>query len=228
MVRAAAAFKDDPSSPRHEALARQVAWTDELIAFATDVIGEMATWPVVDDWGGWLARLQGLVPRVLVRPDRVLATLKELQPLAGVSDVRLDEVRDVLRDRLTHLSVPPPPHRYGSVFVGTPDQVRGRAFDVVCVLGLSERVFPQRSRQDPLLLDRERSGPVARSRHRRRPCHGRTPPVAARDRCRDTGPRGVVCLDGDGAGTAARAVVLRHRRATRSHRTRARLRGTHP
>ena len=93
---------------------------------------------------------------MLARPDRVLATLKELQPLAGVADVRLDEVRDVLRDRLTHLSVPPPPHRYGSVFVGTPDQVRGRAFDVVCVLGLSERVFPQRSRQDPLLLDRER------------------------------------------------------------------------
>jgi len=70
--------------------------------------------------------------------------------------VTLSEVRDVLRDRLTHLSVPPPAHRYGSVLVGTPDQVRGRTFDVVCVLGLSERVFPQRSRQDPLLLDRER------------------------------------------------------------------------
>ncbi len=62
----------------------------------------------------------------------------------------------MLRDRLTHLSVPPPAHRYGCVFVGTPDQLRGRTFDVVCVLGLSERVFPQRSRQDPLLLDRER------------------------------------------------------------------------
>jgi len=156
MVRASAAFKDDPSSPRHEALSRQVAWTDELIAFATDVIGEMATWPVVDDWGSWLARLRRLAPRVLARPDRVLATLKELETLTGVTGVRLDEVRDVLRDRLTHLPVPPPPHRYGSVFVGTPDQMRGRAFDVVCVLGLSERVFPQRSRQDPLLLDRER------------------------------------------------------------------------
>ena len=155
-VRAAAARKDDPSSPRHEALARQVAWTEELRAFAREVIGAMATWPAVDGWGGWLARLADLAPRVLARPDRVLATLAELQPLAGVADVRLEEVHDVLRDRLTHLSVPPPPHRYGCVFVGTPDQVRGRQFDVVCVLGLSERVFPQRSRQDPLLLDRER------------------------------------------------------------------------
>jgi RecB family exonuclease len=156
MVRASAAFNDDPSSPRHEALTRQVAWTNELIGFATDVIGEMAAWPAVDDWGSWLARFRRLAPRVLARPDRVLATLNELETLAGVADVRLDEVRAVLRDRLTHLPVPPPPHRYGSVFVGTPDQMRGRAFDVVCVLGLSERVFPQRSRQDPLLLDRER------------------------------------------------------------------------
>jgi ATP-dependent helicase/nuclease subunit B len=43
------------------------------------------------------------------------------------------------------------------VFVGTPDQLRGRTFDVVCVPGLSERVFPQRGRQDPLLLDGERA-----------------------------------------------------------------------
>jgi CRISPR/Cas system-associated exonuclease Cas4 (RecB family) len=155
-VRADAAFTDDPSSPRHEFLTRQVTWTDELIAFAGDIVGEMASWPAVDDWGGWIARLHRLTPRVLASPDRVLATLAELQPLAGIGGVRLAEVCDVLRDRLTHLSVPPPAHRYGRVFVGTPDQVRGRAFDVVCVLGLSERVFPQRSRQDPLLLDRER------------------------------------------------------------------------
>lgn len=155
-IRAEAAFDDDPSSPRHEALRRQVTWTDELIAFAVDVVEEMASWPSTDDWGGWIARLQALAPRVLFRPDRVLATLAELQPLAGIAGVRLAEVRDVLRDRLTHLPVPPPAHRYGCVFVGTPDHVRARDFDLVCVPGLSERVFPQRSRQDPLLLDGER------------------------------------------------------------------------
>ncbi len=155
-VRADAAWQDDPSSSRHEALSRQAVWTSELIAFAGQVVDEMAGWPAADDWGGWLARLSALAPRVLARPDRVLATLAELRPLEGVGHVHLAEVRDVLRDRLTHLSVPPPLHRYGGVFVGTPDQVRGRTFDVVCVLGLSERVFPQRSRQDPLLLDRER------------------------------------------------------------------------
>ena len=38
----------------------------------------------------------------------------------------------------------------------TPDALRGRAFRVVFVVGLAERVFPQRSRQDPLLLDAAR------------------------------------------------------------------------
>ena len=156
-LRAEAAFRDDPSSPRREGLVRRVGWTDELIAFSTEVVAEMACWPASDDWGGWIARLGVFAPRVLSRPDRVLATLAELQPLAGVSSVGLLEVRDVLRDRLTHLSVPPPAHRHGHVFVGTPDQVRARVFDVTCVPGLSERVFPQRSRQDPLLLDDERA-----------------------------------------------------------------------
>ncbi|HTV02125.1 MAG TPA: PD-(D/E)XK nuclease family protein, partial [Luteitalea sp.] len=155
-IKAHAAFKDDPSSPRHEGLARRVVWIDELIAFADDVIPAMASWPASDDWGGWIARLRSFVPRVLRAPDRVLSTLDELQPLAGVPDVGLEEVLDVLRDRLTHLTVPPSPIRYGRVFIGTPDQLRGRTFDLVCVPGLSERVFPQRARQDPLLLDAER------------------------------------------------------------------------
>lgn len=156
-LRVAAARADDPSSSRHEAIARRIGWLDELIAFADDVIGELGRWPRVDGWSGWLTRLEAIAPRVLARPATVLATLGELKPLAGVTDVRLEEVCDALRDRLTQLSVPPPPHRFGRVFVGTPDQVRARTFDVVCVLGLAERVFPQRGRQDPLLLDTHRT-----------------------------------------------------------------------
>ena len=37
--------------------------------------------------------------------------------------------------------------------MATPDALRGRTFRVVFVVGLAERVFPQRSREDPLLLD---------------------------------------------------------------------------
>ena len=36
------------------------------------------------------------------------------------------------------------------------DELRGRSFDVVFVLGLAEKVFPPRIAQDPLLPDRVR------------------------------------------------------------------------
>jgi RecB family exonuclease len=93
---------------------------------------------------------------VLRRPDRVLAVLGELRPMARVGPVPLAEVQDVLAERLTLLQADPPPRRYGRVFVGGPEHVRGRTFDVVFVPGLAERVFPQKQRQDPLLLDDQR------------------------------------------------------------------------
>jgi ATP-dependent helicase/nuclease subunit B len=70
-----------------------------------------------------------------------------------VGPVTLTEVGDVLADRLAALEVEPPAHRYGRVLVCSPNQVRGRAFRVAFVPGLAERLFPQKLREDPLLLD---------------------------------------------------------------------------
>ncbi len=92
----------------------------------------------------------------LRRPEHVLAVLSELQPIAAVGPVTLTEVREALSARLTDLSVEPPRSRYGRVFVGTPEQLRGRSFAVLFVPGLAERIFPQRLREDPLLLDGNR------------------------------------------------------------------------
>src|SRR5207249_2035287 len=92
----------------------------------------------------------------LRRPDRVLQILASLRPMAGVGPVGLEEVRDVLRERLVMLDWDPPAKRYGSVFIGTPHQARGRSFRVVFVPGLAERVVPQRPHEDPLLLDDRR------------------------------------------------------------------------
>jgi ATP-dependent helicase/nuclease subunit B len=82
--------------------------------------------------------------------------LAELQLLSGVGPVTLNEVREALSWRLSDLSVEPPSSRYGRVFVGTPEQLRGRSFVVVFVPGLAERIFPQKLREDPLLLDTNR------------------------------------------------------------------------
>ncbi len=73
--------------------------------------------------------------------------------MGTVGPVPLTEVRDVLADRLLSLEVDPPANRYGRVFVGSPHQARGRSFRVVFVPGLAERLFPQKLREDPLLLD---------------------------------------------------------------------------
>ena len=90
---------------------------------------------------------------VLANPDRVLAVLGDLRPMARVGPAPLTDVRDVLHERLTELRADPPARRFGRVFVGGPEQARGRRFAVVFVPGLAERVFPHRPRQDPLLLD---------------------------------------------------------------------------
>jgi len=70
-----------------------------------------------------------------------------------VGPIDLDEARRVLAVRLLTLESDPPARRFGRLFVGTPQQARGRTFRVVFVPGLAERMFPQKPREDPLLLD---------------------------------------------------------------------------
>src|SRR6185295_11698394 len=124
-----------------------------LRQFALPIIDELASWPDHATWGDWLERFDALATHALRRPERVLKTLADLRPMAAIGPVTLEEARDVLHDRLVTLEREPSGRRYGCVFVGTPHQARGRAFRVVFVPGLAERVVPQRPREDPLLLD---------------------------------------------------------------------------
>ena len=127
-----------------------------LREFALPIVDELAQWPDATTWGEWLEHFVELAGRALRRPDRVLDVFASLRPMASVGPVTLEEVRDVLRDRLVTLDWPPLLRRYGRVFVGTPHQARGRTFRVVFVPGLAERVVPQRPHEDPLLLDERR------------------------------------------------------------------------
>ncbi len=142
-----------PDSPRIGSLERERQNLAHLRGFALPLIEEMAGWPAEASWGDWLQRLEAFAPRVLRRAELVLRVLADLRPMAVVGPVTLTEVRDVLADRLATLEIDPPAQRYGRVFVCSPDQLRGRAFRVVFVPGLAERLFPQKLREDPLLLD---------------------------------------------------------------------------
>src|SRR5438876_119150 len=144
---------EQPDSPRIARLERERQNLAHLRGFALPLIEEMSAWPKQATWGDWSQRLEELAPRVLRRPEFVLRVLADLRPMAAVGPVSLAEVRDVLADRLAALEVEPPAYRYGRVFVCSAEQVRGRVFRVAFVPGLAERLFPQKVREDPLLLD---------------------------------------------------------------------------
>jgi CRISPR/Cas system-associated exonuclease Cas4 (RecB family) len=153
--------REDPDSPRAARLERDLRNLGHLRAFALPVIDRLAAWPASATWGEWLDLFAALVPDVVRRPERVLRVLAELRPMSAVGPVSLDEARDVIADRLLTLEVDPQGYRYGRVFVGSPQQARGRTFRVVFVPGLAERMFPQRPHEDPMLLDHEMREPLA-------------------------------------------------------------------
>jgi ATP-dependent helicase/nuclease subunit B len=144
---------DEPDSSRILHFERELQNLEHLRVFALPLVETISEWPHQATWGDWLQRLEGFAPRILRKPEHVLRVLADLRPMATVGPVSLREVRDVLADRLLSLEVEPPANRYGRVFVGSPHQARGRAFKVVFSPGLAERVFPQKLREDPLLLD---------------------------------------------------------------------------
>ena len=148
--------REEPESARIGRFERDLRNLQHLRQFALPIVDALSAWPERATWGEWLDRCAGLADASLRRPDRVLETLASLRPMADVGPVGLEEVRDVLRDRLVMLDWEPPARRYGRVFVGTPHQARGRTFAVVFVPGLAERVVPQRPHEDPLLLDDRR------------------------------------------------------------------------
>jgi ATP-dependent helicase/nuclease subunit B len=135
---------------------RQLSDLAALTRFALPLLDELQALPARASWGVWLEALGGLATRALRRPQRVLAVLQELSPMAQVGPVSLGEVAAVLRPRLVEVTEGPPVRRGGQVLVAPVDLARGASFEVVFVPGLAERLFPQKVREDPLLPDERR------------------------------------------------------------------------
>jgi RecB family exonuclease len=125
-----------------------------LREFSRPIVRELAALPQSAPWGQWFTALASIARRALRHPERVLAILAELQPMADVGPVDITEVRLVLEHRLSQLVVRTPQRtRFGHVYVATIEEARGLSFDVVFVPGLAENMFPQKVAEDPLLLD---------------------------------------------------------------------------
>ena len=160
VLRLKAERRDDPESPRALRIQRDIRNLDHLHAFALPIIRHLASWPVTATWGEWLDRFVALAGMVLSRAERVQAVLEQLRPMAAIGPVSLEEARDVVADRLRLLEIDSRRTRYGRVFVGGPQQARGRVFRVVFVPGLAERMFPQHPHEDPLMLDDQMRAPL--------------------------------------------------------------------
>jgi ATP-dependent helicase/nuclease subunit B len=134
-------------------LDRQILDLKHLGDVAMPQIAALAALPSRATWGEWLGHLRALAALAVRDPAPVLAALAELEPMAPVGPIGLDEVRQVLAERLGRLEAPAPRRRYGAVMVAPTQDLRGLDFDVVIVPGLTERIFPRKLTEDPILPD---------------------------------------------------------------------------
>ena len=146
--------KEDQSHRPH--IERRIQQLTRLEHFALPLIDILGSLPRSAQWGEWLARLSELAQMALRYPESVLAVLSELKPMGEVGPATLEEVYDVLSEKMGSLRADPPRRRYGHVFVGSIDEARGRAFDAIFLPGVAEGLFPRRALEDPLLLDEHR------------------------------------------------------------------------
>lgn len=143
----------DEDDPRRADLQRDGEALARLEAYAGPLLDQLAGLPEGGTWGAWISALSELARAAVREPDAIIELLAELAPLAPVGPVSVASVYRVLAQRLSSVVIADAGHGAGKVFVGAIDDVRGRAFEAVFVLGLAERVFPARIEEDPLLAD---------------------------------------------------------------------------
>ena len=81
--------------------------------------------------------------------------------MAAIGPVTLEEARDVLAERLRTLDEHPPANRYGRGVRRQHRSRRAAASSGSCSCpALAERLFPQKPREDPMLLDDEMREPL--------------------------------------------------------------------
>ena len=215
-------LKDD--DVRAAYIDRQILDLKHLGDVAMPQISALAALPPRATWGEWLGHLRALTALAVRDSAPVLAALAELEPMAPVGPVGLDEVRQVLAERLGRLEAPAPRRRYGAVMVAPTHDLRGLDFEVVIVPGLTERVFPEKAHRGSDSARRRPRRPRPQSRAPAKPRRRGAPRFAA-GRGRGAPSRAVfVSARRPRPGTAARAVVLRARGAARRRRTPARFR----
>ena len=148
----------EEDGPRREQVRRRRQDLGRLTETALPILRRLAALPTPHaGFSEWTRQLAALARAALLHPEGVLDCLAEADPMRDVNEVTLDEVRESLARRLAEVVTRSRGDRYGRVWVGPIEAARGLSFDIVAAPGLSERAFPRVIREDPMLLDRQRT-----------------------------------------------------------------------
>ncbi len=157
---AAAAAEDG----RPEWRQRRVEDCESLLAFIDALAADLAAAPAGGSWSELLGWLRGLLHTYVHGAEDVVGYLEQLVELdALVSPVERDRFLEVVRAEVKALKAGDLDEGQQGAFgrrgvnVLDVNQLRNLRFRAVAVLGLTERAFPPPPRQDPLLLDDERT-----------------------------------------------------------------------
>ena len=151
---------DDDWEAEAASLRVSLAATESLLAFARRLIVAAAALPERAPWTEMVRALRELAAAQAMAADAADDAVRTLSALAQVGLVEDEVARaDALtcaREALQALRLQEGSVQRLGVAVLTPHQLRGLRFHTVVFTGLTEAGFPQRPRQDPLLLDDDR------------------------------------------------------------------------
>ena len=159
--------QDDVSEPESTELRRQVRASESLKGFITELAERVkqpsngSTWKEFSGWArglmqAYFDRLAELPPAEADSEERVTDILQELEGADALEpgpslSVFVHAIQEAFESAVGHLG-----QTGRGVFVGPLASAVGLEFDLVQVAGMVEGAVPPRSRDDPLVPDRER------------------------------------------------------------------------
>ncbi len=161
--------RHEPDHPRIGAASRDIALSEELLAFVEELVSLLEPQPRPSTWTQHVAWVRRLLQRFVGPADDDWPEVEQLaaeqldrvlERLAGLDLVEPETGIGVFR-RTLELEMDTGLGRTGQigegVFVGRVAQALGIDFERLYVLGMAEGTFPARRRDDSLLPDDERS-----------------------------------------------------------------------
>ena len=140
-----------------EGLARRIDALESLRGFALPLVDRLALLPPEATWREWIEHFEELAKYALADTRTIDGALDALRSVADIGGASFNDATRTLESLIGEWQDDEDESRYGKVFIGSVEQARGLSFDLVCVPGLNEGLFPRPPREDPLLLDTQRA-----------------------------------------------------------------------